>query len=98
MFTNSSIEKGGVVTEPMDKTLYSQCRGPRLYPWPRNYIPPTIIKTQRSQINEFKKKKKENMRGEGGLGYNFRAITLSYGGEGLSAQFGELESGVSKFP
>ena len=58
MFTNSSIEKGRVVTEPMDKTLYSQCRGPRLYPWPRNYIPPTIIKTQRSQINEFKKKKK----------------------------------------
>ena len=43
-------------------------------------------------------KKKENMRGEGGLGYNFRAITLSCGGEGLSAQFGELESGVSKFP
>ena len=38
------------------------------------------------------------MRGEGGLGYNFRPTTLSCGGEGLSAQFGELVSGVSKFP
>ena len=62
-------------------------------------LDPSYHNKDPAQPNKYlKKKKREKMRGEGGLGYNFRPTTLSCGGEGLSAQFGELESGVSKFP
>ena len=35
-----------------DKTLSSQCRGPRFDPWSGNYIPHATTKTQHSQINK----------------------------------------------
>ena len=44
----------------MDKTLCSQNRGPRFYPWSGNQIPCAATKTWHSQIIK-KKKKAENL-------------------------------------
>ena len=43
---------------PVAKTLSSQCRGPRFDPWSGSQILHTTTKTQSSQINKIKKKKK----------------------------------------
>ena len=46
-------------SDPMAKTLHSQCWEPRFNPWSGNQIQHATTKTQRSQINIYSK---ENVR------------------------------------